>query len=64
MPYSTLLLYIYPLADPEVLGRGGELRGHKGIETEVGAEPISRKFVNLKVKMADFRALLSIDFKV
>ena len=53
------------MADPEVLARGGELRGHKvgGVWVRYRDPALPRKFVNLK-KMANFCALLSIDFKV
>jgi len=52
------------VADPEVLAREGELRGHKGDESWGGAWPPPGKFMNFKSTNGAFCVLLSIDFKV
>jgi len=48
------------VADPEVLSRGGELRGNKWD----GACAPPQKILNFKSKNGAFCTLLSIDFKV
>jgi len=56
--------FCYPrtVADPEVLSRGRIEGTQRGLDQ--GRGPLPRKFWILKVKMAHFCALLSIDFKV
>ena len=58
---DTAVQHINPTADPEVLARGDELRGHKGVWSGEEALPLRRKKLNfLKVKMAHFCALLIV----
>ena len=49
---------IVPMEDPEVLTRGGELRGHKGDGPGEGAVLTSRNFLNFKSENGIFLCIL------